>query len=747
MKKSKGIKFFSLALCCCINLSISAQQDIDTQIENILSQMTLRQKIGQMNQLNARTPDEKLYKQIQDGEVGSILNAEDPELLNKLQRVAVDQSRLGIPIVFARDVIHGFKTIFPIPLGLAATFNPAIVEEGARIAAIEASENGIRWTFAPMMDISRNPRWGRIAESFGEDTYLTEEMAIAMVKGFQGMDLSNPSSVAACAKHFIGYGAVEGGRDYNASYIPERMLRKVYLPPFERVIKEAGCATLMTSFNANDGIPPSANKFLLTDVLRNEWKFDGVVVSDWASISVMVNHGFCEDKKDAAMKSVNAGMDMDMVSNSFIDNLEQLVKENKVSERTIDDAVRNILRLKIRLGLFNDPYVKIKVNKKAYSAEYLKAAKEVAEESCVLLKNKNDILPLSDKVKTVAIIGPMADAPHEQMGTWCFDGEKDRTQTPLSALKEQFGKDVNFIYEQALAFTRDTIKSNFSKAIAAANKADVVLLFIGEESILSGEAHSMASLNLVGAQSDLLEELSKTKKPIVTIVMAGRPLTIEKELNMSEALLYAWHPGTMGGPALADILFGRSYPSGKLPVTFPRMVGQIPLYYNYEKIGRPAKKTEKLLNDIPLQARQSSLGNTSYYLDAGFDALFDFGFGLSYTTFEYKNLKISKDVLSVSDTLTISVDIKNSGRREGCEIAQLYVSDIAASVSTPNKELKGFERVTLKAGETKTIKFSLPMQKLALWNIDMQNVVEPGEFSLMVGGNSQDGLKTKFQIN
>lgn len=743
----KTLKTFGFALLFLASANVYAQHDIDTQVENILSQMTLRQKIGQMNQLNARTPDEKLYKQIRDGEVGSILNAEDPELLNKLQRVAVDQSKQGIPIVFARDVIHGFKTIFPIPLAQAASFNPAIVEKGSRVAAIEASETGIRWTFAPMIDVSRDPRWGRIAESFGEDTYLTEEMGIAMVKGFQGLDLTDPSSIAACAKHFIGYGAVEGGRDYNVSYIPERQLRKTYLPPFERAIKEAGCATLMTSFNANDGIPPSANKFLLTDVLRNEWKFDGVVVSDWASISIMVNHGYAEDKKEAALKAVNSGMDMDMVSNSFIDNLEQLVKENKVSEKTIDDAVRNILRLKIRLGLFNNPYVNIKAAKKAYSDDHLQAAKIAAEESFVLLKNENSILPLStDKVKTVAIIGPMADAPHDQMGTWCFDGEKNMTRTPLHSLKEQFGENVNFIYEQTLTHSRDNNKSNFSKAVDAANKADVVLLFIGEESILSGEAHSLADLNLVGAQSELLDELSKTLKPIVTIVMAGRPLTIEKELNQSAAMLYAWHPGTMGGPAIADMLFGKSYPSGKLPVTFPRWVGQIPMYYNYEKIGRPAKKNETMLHNIPIEAKQSSLGNTSYYLDAGFDALFNFGFGLSYTTFEYSNLKISNNALSSSDVLTVNVDVKNTGKREGCEVVQLYISDISGSVSTPNKELKAFDRVTLKAGETKTMTFNLPMQRLALWNIDMKQVVEPGKFDLMVGGNSESGLKSQFEV-
>ncbi|MBD8387688.1 beta-glucosidase BglX [Dysgonomonas sp. BGC7] len=742
-----GLKTLCLFVFCAMFGYLSAQHNTENRIEEILSRMTLRQKIGQMNQVNARKPDEKLYKQIRNGEVGSILNAEDPVLLNQLQKIAVEESSLGIPVVFARDVIHGFKTIFPIPLGQAASFNPEIVETGARIAAVEASENGVRWTFAPMMDISRDPRWGRIAESFGEDTYLSEEMAIAMVRGFQGEDLSQPSSIAACAKHFIGYGAVEGGRDYNISNIPERQLRNIYLPPFERSIKETGCATIMTSFNANDGVPPSASKFLLTDLLRDEWKFDGVVVSDWASVSIMVTQGFCDDRKNAALKAANAGMEMEMVSGCYTDYLEQLVKEGKVSEKTIDNAVRNILRLKYRLGLFEKPYTDLTSERKVYSEAHLRAAKQAAEESFVLLKNQNNILPLGNKVKNVAIIGPLADAPHDQMGTWCFDGEKEHTQTPLNALKKQFGENVNFIYEQTLAFSRDRDKSRFAQAIEAAKQSDVVLLFVGEESILSGEAHSLADLDLVGVQSELLEELSKAGKPIITIVMAGRPLTIAKEMAQSSAVLYAWHPGTMGGPAIADVLFGKSYPSGKLPVTFPRYVGQIPLYYNYERIGRPAKKNEVLLNDIPLEAKQSSLGNTSYYLDAGFDALFDFGYGLSYTTFEYSDLVLSKYTLTKDETLQVSVILKNTGSHEGCEVVQLYTADVAASASPLVKELKGFKRIILKPGEQKKVIFELPIEKLAFWNTQMEKVVEPGKFEIMIGGNSVDLLKSSFVVN
>lgn len=737
---------FLVFSCFSITTSIAQEKGVENKIEVLLSKMTLFEKIGQMNQINGRNPSEKLSGQIRSGEIGSMLNIGSPELANSLQKIAKEESRLGIPLIIARDVIHGFKTMFPIPLGQAASFHPEMVELGARIAAKEASEKGIRWTFAPMMDIARDARWGRIAESFGEDTYLSEIMAVAMVKGFQGKDLSNPSSIAACAKHFIAYGAAEGGRDYNSTNIPERQLRNIYLPPFEKAIREANCATVMTSFNANDGIPASGNEFLLKNVLRKEWGFDGVVVSDWGSIKEMVQIGFSEDNKEAAMKGVNAGVDIEMASGVYLENIEALIAEGKLQQKTIDDAVRNILRLKFKLGLFDNPYTNLKAKSSIYSQEHLQAAKQAAEESFVLLKNKNNILPLSNKIKTVAIIGPMADAPHDQMGTWTFDGEKAMTQTPLQALKKQYGKDVKFIYEQGLAFSRDTIKANFSKAVAAAKQADAVLVFVGEEAILSGEAHSLAEINLKGAQSELIAELSKTGKPIVTLVMAGRPLTIGKEVELSDAVLYLWHPGTMGGPAVADILFGKSIPSGKLPVTFPKYVGQIPVYYNHDRVGRPADKTETLLNDIPLEAKQSSLGTSSYYLDAGFDNLFDFGYGLSYSSFEYENLVLSRDSLNPTDVLSITVDLKNIGKFQATEIVQLYTADLAGSTARPVKELKDFKRINLKPGETKKVEFTLPMEKLAFWDINNNKVVEPGKFTLMVGGNSQEVLKKEFTV-
>lgn len=553
--------------------------------------MTLQEKIGQMNQLSPFDGiDEAMTSLIKERKVGSFLNLTDPAVVNKAQEIAVKESRLGIPILMSRDVIHGYNTIFPIPLGQAATFNPEIVEAGARVAAIEATADGIRWTFAPMIDISRDPRWGRIAESCGEDPYLSSVMGVAMVRGFQGDSLSDPTAMAACAKHFVGYGAAEGGKDYNSTFIPERLLRDVYFPPFEAAAK-AGCATFMTSFNDNDGIPATGNPFILRTVLRDEWKYDGMVVTDWASATEMIAHGFCKDAKEAAEKSVNAGVDMEMVSGSFIAHLEELVKEKKVSVATIDDAVRNILRLKFRLGLFDNPYVLTDQSVK-YADAHLAKTKEAAEQSAILLKNDKQTLPLTGKVRTIAVVGPLADAPHDQMGTWVFDGQKEHTVTPLAALRDMYGDQVNILYEPTLAYSRDKQTAGISKAVAIANRADVVIAFVGEESILSGEAHSLADINLQGAQSELIAALAKTGKPLVTVVMAGRPLTIGREIEASAAVLYSFHPGTMGGPAIADLLFGKSVPSGKTPVTFPNMVGQVPIYYAQHNTGRPPAVTK-----------------------------------------------------------------------------------------------------------------------------------------------------------
>lgn len=746
IKALSACTFFLLFfVSCTTEVKRSKDREIEAKIESLLSKMTLKEKIGQMNQLSSFGNIEDMSVLIKKGEVGSILNEVDPQKTNALQRVAIEESRLGIPIIFARDVIHGFKTIFPIPLGQAASFNPEIVETGARIAAIESSSVGIRWTFAPMIDIARDPRWGRIAEGCGEDTYLTSVMGAAMVKGFQGDSLNNPTSIAACPKHFVGYGAAEGGRDYNSTFIPERLLRNVYLPPFEAAAR-AGAATYMTSFNDNDGVPLTGNKFILKDILRGEWGFDGMVVTDWASAVEMIPHGFVMDEKDAALKSINAGVDMEMVSYTFVKYLPELIKEGKVKQSTIDNAVRNILRVKFRLGLFDNPYVDDKQPSVLYDAPHLEAAKRAAVESAILLKNEGQTLPLKENVKTIAIVGPLADAPHDQLGTWVFDGEKSHTKTPLHAIREMYGDKVQVIYEPGLAYSRDRNTTNISKAVSAAAHADAILAFVGEESILSGEAHCLADLNLKGAQPELIAALAKTGKPLVTVVMAGRPLTIGKEVELSSAVLYNFHPGTMGGPAIADLLFGKEIPSGKTPITFPKMVGQVPIYYAHNNTGRPAQKNETLIDDIPLEVGQTSLGNTSFYLDAGFEPLYPFGYGLSYTTFKYSDIKIASDNLKKGDVLNVSFNLENTGKYKGTEVAQLYIQDKVGSVTRPVKELKRFTRITLQPGEKKMITFEVPVSELAFWNIDMVKMVEPGTFGLWVAGDGKSGDELLFKV-
>ena len=718
--------------------SASAQSETDKRVEELLSQMTLHEKVGQMNQLSGGA---WLAETAAKGEVGSILNCVDPAEINAVQRAAVEDSRLGIPVLVSRDVIHGFRTIFPIPIGQAATFDPAIVEKGARIAAVEATASGVRWTFSPMLDIARDPRWGRVAEGSGEDPYLDVQMGVAMVKGYQGDDLSDPTSMAACIKHFVGYGAAEGGRDYNSTMISERSLRNTYFPAF-KATAEAGAATLMTSFNEIDGIPSTGNKWLLKNILRDEWGWDGMVVTDWNSAGEMIAHGFSRDLKHSAEQAVNAGVDMDMMSYGFIQYVEELVKEGKISEKEIDRAVRNILKLKFELGLFENPYVDETASAKVdYAPEHLEAAKQCAVESAILLKNRKNVLPL-DKAKTILVTGPLADAPYEQMGTWAFDGQKEHTVTPLAALRNEY----EVIWEPGLKYSRDKNTKDFAKVRNAASKADAAVVFVGEEAILSGEAHSLSNLDLQGAQSELIAEVAKAGKPVVVVVIAGRPLTIERDLENCDAMLYSFHPGTMGGPALADLIKGKAVPSGKLPMTFLRDAGQAPFYYNHNNTGRPCNGSETLLNDIPIAAGQTSLGCTSYYLDTGYGPLFPFGYGLSYTTFKYGNPVLDKAEYGREDVIEVNVELKNTGKYEGTEVAQLYVQDLVGSVVRPVRELKGFERVTLAPGETRTVTFELPVAELAFWNIDMDYVVEPGDFRLWVAGDSASGESVGFEV-
>lgn len=737
--KSAAIALLSLlAVGCGANTA-----PYEKEIDKLIKEMTLEEKIGQLNQLTHYTTEE-LAKEVAAGRVGSILNIADPVEINKLQRAAVEESRLGIPLVFARDVIHGFKTIFPIPLGQAASFDPAIVEQGARIAAEEAVAAGIRWTFSPMVDISRDSRWGRIAESFGEDPYLTSELAVAMLNGYQGGE----KPLAACAKHFVGYGASEGGLDYAPIHITERELRNYYLPPFEALAK-AGCMTLMPSFNDNDGIPSAGNKFLLRDVLRGEWGWDGCVVSDWGSVGGMIPHGFAADSREAAKRALEAGTDVDMMSYAYITQLKGLIESGELDEAVLDESVRNILRLKFRLGLFENPYVEESgYTDKFYTPESLEAARVAAVESAVLLKNEGNTLPLNaDKVRRVLIAGPLADAPHDQLGTWIFDGQKEHTVTPLKAMKELYGQKVRFGYSDILTFSRERCgKASLAAFTAQASTYDAVVLFLGEESILSGEAHSLVNLDLQGSQSELLRAARLSGKPVVAVVMAGRALSIGKDLENIDALIWSFHPGTMGGPALAELIFGDEVPSGKLPITFPVAAGQEPIYYNAHFPERPASGHEVLLNDIPLEAGQTSLGCSAYWLDAGFGPLYPFGYGLSYTSFEYSNIKTDKSEYGKQDNVEVSFTLTNIGKRTATEVVQLYVRDVVGSTSRPKKELKAFERITLAAGESREVTISLPVERLAFWNIDMEKVVESGEFHLWVAGDSASGQSLSFFV-
>ena len=721
--------------------TVGSTPETEQRIERLLSRMTLAEKIGQMNQLSGGGDVANYAEAIRNGQVGSILNEVDPQKVNEFQRISVEESRLGIPLLIARDVIHGFHTVFPIPLGLAATFDPDLVEQGARVAALEATAQGVRWTFSPMLDIARDPRWGRIAEGSGEDTYLDARMAEAMVYGYQGRQ-PDTTSMAACIKHFVGYGAAEGGRDYNSTFLTERQLRNVYLPPFQAAV-EAGAMTLMTSFNDNDGVPSTGNTFVVKDILRGEWGFDGLVVTDWNSMGEMIVHGFGTDRKDVARKALEAGVDMDMMTYGFLSHLEELVKTGAVKEAAIDDAVRNILRVKFVLGLFEHPYVDAgKAAAVQYAPDHLVAAQRSAEESAILLKN-DGVLPLkADAVRSILVTGPMADAPHDQLGTWAFDGEKSHTVTPLKALQERFPGKVTYV--PGLRYSREK-RDSFQDVVAAARRADVVLVFLGEEAILSGEAHALADLNMKGSQSELLAALKAAGKPVVATVMAGRPLTIERDLPNCNAMLYAFHPGTMGGPALANLLFGDVNPSGKTPITFLRTVGQAPLYYSHNMTGRPYNG-ETLLDDIGMEAGQTSLGNTSYYLDYGAYPLFPFGYGLSYTQFAYSGITLDKAVYGPEDEIRVSLTLANTGDCDGTEVVQVYIRDLVGSITRPVKELKAFQRVTLKAGESRNLTLTVPVSDLAFYGLDGVKKVESGDFQLWVAGDSASGDPVSFQV-
>lgn len=741
-------------------VACQSNDPVERQIDNLLSQMTLEEKIAQMVQINGGQISDSLAQQVRNG-AGSMLNSVGAEA-NHYQRIAVEESRLGIPMIFARDVIHGFRTIFPIPLGQAATFNPAIVEEGARIAAEEAMQAGLRWTFSPMVDVARDPRWGRVAEGYGEDTYLASVMGAAAVRGYQGND--SIVRMAACVKHFAGYSASEGGRDYNSTWIPEIQLRETYLPPFKAAV-DAGSMSVMCAFNDLNGVPASGNKHLNVDILRNEWLFDGVLISDWASLQNMNNQGNSATLKDATLLSINAQMDMDMESQGYPRHLKELVLEGKVSEKAIDNCVRNILRMKFRLGLFDNPYCYTE-NPEYFTPEALAMAQQAAEESAVLLKN-NGILPISNNQYPISILvcGPLANAPHEQNGTWCFDKEDAMTITPMMAFRElaKEGK-IRLIEQPGEHWSREHNKENIATLARLAKQADVVLYFAGEESILSGEARCRAHLDLPGDQSEQIRAIKATGTPLVLTVMAGRPLCIREDIDRADAVLYAFHGGTMQGPALANLIMGKVAPSGRLPMTFPMSEGQIPFYYNYKMPSRVMAQSPKLINDIPVRAYQFSIGESSYWLEYGNKPEYPFGYGLTYTTFDYGPVVLSDTTLIAENntqqagdgSLIASCEITNTGCVTATAVPQLYIRDVVGSLTRPLRELKGFQRVEIPVGETRTVRFEIVEQDLAYWHLaegvtlgsegEYVFTAEKGEFHVWIAPNAAEGEHAIFLL-
>lgn len=730
-----------LLLLVLVSVSLFAQKkSFEQRADSVLALMTLEEKVGQLVQYSggwatgAETgkPTEGSDELIRKGKVGSFLNVVSSKLTGKMQKIAVEESRLKIPLIFGLDVIHGYFSTFPIPLAEACTWNPPLVEKSARMQAIEASSAGIHWTFNPMVDIARDPRWGRIMEGSGEDPYLGSLMAAARVRGYQGNDLSANNTILACVKHYAGYGGAEGGRDYNTVDMSERNFRDFYLPPYKAAV-EAGAGSLMASFNEIGGVPSSASKFLMTQILRNEWKTDAFVVSDWNSIGELIPHGVAKDLKQAAELGINATVDMDMEANAYYTHLANLVREGKVDIKLVDDAVRRVLIAKFKLGLFDDPFKychEEREKKTIKSKEIVDATKEVALESIVLLKNEKNILPIDKKLKSIAVVGYLAKSTSDPLGGWSALGDSNDVVSIFDGIKNKIGKDVKINYAEGCKITGND-KSGFNEAINAAKSSDVIIAVVGESRNMSGEASSRATLDLPGVQEDLLKELHKTGKPIVVVLMNGRPLTIPWLQENIPAIVEAWYPGISAGSAVADILFGDVNPSGKLTVTFPRYVGQVPIYYNHKNTGRPHDPKNHY---------------TSYYMDLENTPLYPFGFGLSYTTFEYSNLTLDKKEIKKNESLKISVDVKNTGSHEGKEVVQLYIRDLVGSVTRPVKELKDFTKISLKPGETKHVEFTITPDKLKFYDINMNYVVEPGDFKVFVGTNSIDVKEADFKV-
>lgn len=724
-----------------MGISISAQKSIDQKVTELLSKMTLEEKAGQLVQYSGfeyatgpqNSNSKKVLEEIKQGKVGSMLNVTGAEETRAFQKLALE-SRLKIPLIFGQDVIHGFRTTFPINLGQAASWDLEMIEKSERIAAIEASAYGIQWTFAPMVDIARDPRWGRVMEGSGEDTYLGTKIGLARIKGFQGKGLGNIDAIMACAKHFAAYGAAVGGRDYNSVDMSLRQLNETYLPPF-KAAADAGVATFMNSFNDINGIPATANKYILRDLLKDQWKFQGFVVSDWGSIGEMIKHGYAKDNAEAGEKAILAGSDMDMESNIYMEQLPKLVKEGKVDIKFVDDAVRRILIKKFELGLFDDPYKFSNTDRQKQQTNNLenrKFGREFGAKSVVLLKNEKKLLPLSKSIKTVALIGPFGKETVAMHGFWSvpFKDDVQRIVTQFDGIKNQLDKNSTLLYAKGCN-ENDEDKSMFAEAIETAKKADVVIMTLGEGHAMSGEAKSRSNLHFSGVQEELLKEIAKTGKPIVLMINAGRPLVFDWAADNIPTIVYSWWLGTEAGNSIADVIFGNVNPGGKLPMTFPRTEGQIPIYYNHYNTGRPAGKS-------------TDRNYVSAYIDLDNDPKFPFGFGLSYTDFKYSNFNLSSDNLKGNQTLTINVNVANTGKFDGEEAVQLYIRDLFGKVVRPIKELKGFQKIFLKKGENKTVTFKLTPEDLKFYDDALNYDWEAGEFEIMVGTNSSDVMTKKI---
>jgi beta-glucosidase len=710
-----------------------AGREVERRIDALLARMTIEEKLGQLQQLDGhadgRYKDEH-PEMVRKGLLGSTLNVRGVRHTNELQRIAVEQSRLKIPLIFGFDVIHGYRTIFPVPLAEASSWDTSSVERAAAVAAAESRASGVHWTFAPMLDIARDARWGRIVEGSGEDPFLGAAMARARVRGFQGADYSAQDRVVACAKHWVAYGAAEAGRDYNTTEVSETTLREIYFPPFKAAV-EAGVGTFMSAFNDLNGVPTSANPFTLTRVLRGEWKFDGFVVSDYESVRELMNHRLAASESDAASLALGAGVDMEMVSRLYNKHGAALLNQNRLTRANIDEAVRRILRIKFRAGLFDNPYAdEARESATLLNPEHQRAAREMAARSLVLLKNERETLPLNTNLRSLAVFGALADSQLDMIGSWSGDGRKEDAVTLLSALRSRLSPrtKINFAKGCEVACATD---EGFAEAVRAARDSEAAIVVLGESADMSGEAASRSTLDLPGRQNDLLKAIHATGKPYVVVLMNGRPLTINWAAENSPAILETWFAGTQGGHAIADVLFGDVNPGGKLPVTFPRNVGQLPLYYNHKNTGRPPDANNKY---------------TSKFLDVPWTPLFPFGHGLSYTQFRLTGLQLSATRIPANGRLTASVEVENTGRRAGDEVVQLYLTDAAASVTRPVKELKGFERVTLRPGEKRRVQFTLAPEHLGFHDREMRFRVEPGSFNVTIGTSSEGGLTTAFEV-